>query len=414
MEQDLDTSSAAAARSNRGRLKMTDKFTFRAKLEQAGAGQPVLMSGPWRDVTGGVAASAKYQLEALPEVAFDLSEASLPPDGSYPGRMSLGGGPNMVKKQQLVDRMALRFRREGDAVVGEGEGSNRVGRYSLEAECEKTGSTWEVEVRRTYRPVAVPLARQDSEVSKKRSAESSPVYDEGPRKPRAAAPPKGAWGAAKREEKSAQDDSWDKKKKVKTEDQLPCVAVVFPSEHRQASAKRRPNLAAAREHLADLQLERDAAIRVPSDQGDGQFFFSIMFLTFFFPRRPLPARGPAPETPRPKTAPALFRGTRHPPRRRPRLRQTSILEAHRLRLRDRQPRRTLLPTRRPHLRTPPQQPIMARLPRHRGTRRQPQDAPQKRRLFRSRPTHRRLGRSRKVCNRITIVGSLSSSSSSSS
>jgi len=273
---------------------MVEKFTFTGKMEQVGAGHPVLLSGSWADVTGAIGAHAKYQMEGVP-LGFDVGSEDLPPSGSYPGRM------NLQKKQQIVDRMALRFVLNDDgAVVGDGDGGNRVGRYSLEIhKCERAGRSWDVEMTRIYTGPALP--RQDSvdgettTTTKKKRSHAADVSsaaalalasaDQGPRKPRAAAPPKGAWGAqaaaaVKKDEQPAQKS---RKKNNAPNDSSsgannagepprPCVAVVFPSEERPASAKRCPTVAAAHAALDGLVLEQDAAVRVPSDQGDGVLF----------------------------------------------------------------------------------------------------------------------------------------------
>ena len=244
---------------------MVEKFTFSAKLDQSGPGKHVVMAGPWRDVTGTIGAQAKYQLEPLP-AGIDLKTEDLPPSGTYPGRMNLGGA-NVAKKQQIVDRMTLKFWKDGDEVKGDGDGSNRVGRYTMEASCTKTNGSWDVELTRTY--TGGPLPRQDS-MEKKRK-DLIPLAADGPRKPRAAAPPKGAWGAMKKESVVKEVPLKKKDSSIGSPDR-PCVAVIFPSTDREAAAKRCPSIADATAFLTGLSLEMDAAIRVPSDQGDGVLF----------------------------------------------------------------------------------------------------------------------------------------------
>lgn len=70
----------------------------------------------------------------------------------------------LAKKHQMVDRMALRFRHdEGGRVVVEGEGANRVGRYTIRGTCARSEEWWDLELTRTYTPLARPLQRAESE-----------------------------------------------------------------------------------------------------------------------------------------------------------------------------------------------------------------------------------------------------------
>mmetsp|Transcript_20227 Transcript_20227/g.62540 ORF Transcript_20227/g.62540 Transcript_20227/m.62540 type:complete len:371 (-) Transcript_20227:1113-2225(-) len=273
-------------------------FTFAASVEQTGPGLAVTLQGPWADVTGTVCAQAKYTLDSAP-AGYDLGSAETPPSGTYSGRMNVGGA-NAPKKNQIVDKMTLRFRSDENGATGDGEGSNRVGRYTTEVtKCERKGRGFALELSRTYTGPPI-LARQDSvDSTTKKRAELPAVVESGPRKPRAAAPPKGAWGAATSTKKLAEDDDGPPaKKKVKKEEDdsaegPPCLAVVFPGgdeTQRVAAARRCPTLTAASTFLAGHSLERDAAIRVPSDQGDGVLFppADLSVIPSKYHRAPLP------------------------------------------------------------------------------------------------------------------------------
>lgn len=253
-----------------------EKFILTARMEQSPAigALGVFLQGPWRDVTGAVQAQSRYGLEDLP-VGYQLSSAELPPDGNYPGRMNFGqGGGAQAKKHQMVDRMRLRFRRDDQAVVVEGEGTNRVGRYELKGTCTRSGEGWDLELTRMYTPGAprpsLTRADTDSSLHRKRQLDVTAETTE-PRKPRAAAPPKGAWGAVKKEPVQSKTDPMPKKP-PKKDVQRPCVAVVFNGPDDLASVHRCASVAAARAKCGELVQEKDCAIRASSDEGDGVLF----------------------------------------------------------------------------------------------------------------------------------------------
>mmetsp|Transcript_21017 Transcript_21017/g.66022 ORF Transcript_21017/g.66022 Transcript_21017/m.66022 type:complete len:390 (+) Transcript_21017:103-1272(+) len=250
-----------------------ERFMMSGKIEQAD--HVVLIHGPWRDVTGVVGAQSRYALEPSAPVGYRLGEADLPPDGSYPGRMNFGvGGGAQAKKHQMVDRMALRFRRDGGDAVVEGEGSNRVGQYALRGTCTPNGAAWDLELTRTYTPVA-RLPRADAEgLSRKRSLDVSSAAELEPRKPRAAAPPKGAWGAQAKKEADATvvKSAPLPKKTPKKDDGRPCLCVVYNRPDQFASVYRCPSLAVAKAKCATLAPETECAIRAASDVGEGVLF----------------------------------------------------------------------------------------------------------------------------------------------
>ncbi|KAJ8599007.1 hypothetical protein CTAYLR_007671 [Chrysophaeum taylorii] len=280
-----------------------ERFMMSGKMEQSsaggGGGLGVFVQGSWRDVTGIVQAHSRYSLDPMP-TGFKLVDAELPPDGNYPGRMNFGaGGGAQAKKHQMVDRMALRFRRDETGVQLDGEGANRVGRYSLQGSCSRNGDAWDVELTRTYTPHARPLVvpRADGEnLARKRSLDLGSTSDFEPRKPRAAAPPKGAWGAQSKKEAPTASDArkaagaeGGKKAKKDERDGRQCVAVLFNDADTLASVYRCPNVAAARSKCAGLTQEKECAIRVSSEEGDGVLF--------------PPVENPPPKLPQPPNLP---------------------------------------------------------------------------------------------------------------
>lgn len=251
-----------------------ERFLMSGRIDQVD--QVLIVQGPWRDLTGVVGAQSRYTVDPPLAAGFNLAEADLPPDGSYPGRMNFAVGSGaQAKKHQMVDRMALRFRRSDDdkgddkGVVVEGEGTNRVGRYYIRGTCSRSGSGWELELTRTYTPLARPLQRADSEVTRKRAVDLG-VSDLEPRKPRAAAPPKGAWGAQPKKD-DAKPGQTPAKKAAKKDDGRPCVVVVFNGAEDHASVYRYASVSAARPECQGVP-EVDYALRVGSDAGDGVLF----------------------------------------------------------------------------------------------------------------------------------------------
>lgn len=65
-----------------------ERFMLTGKIEQLE--QMISIQGPWRDLMGVVGAQARYSLDPMP-AGYQLLEADLPPDGSYPGRIHFGG-----------------------------------------------------------------------------------------------------------------------------------------------------------------------------------------------------------------------------------------------------------------------------------------------------------------------------------
>jgi len=229
--------------------------------------------------------------------------------------MNLGGVNAAVKKQQMVDRMVLRFESikseednnadaENEKIIGQGEGTNRVGRYTLDVTCRKEDGSWELELTRIYTPLAptIPGPSEQQPSRKSRASQDSLLAPAatGPRKPRAAAPLKGTY-AAQKIEKSTEDNPPAKKKakiadsskRAKKEDSQPCYLIIFgqipteednqiqnqekkkqylPSDIPPSTAFRCSSVIEAQDKMQGLIPEIEGLIRVPSDQGDGVLF----------------------------------------------------------------------------------------------------------------------------------------------
>ncbi|KAJ1462454.1 hypothetical protein M885DRAFT_505308 [Pelagophyceae sp. CCMP2097] len=248
-----------------------EKFTLRGRLERGSAtgtgATGLVIHGPWRDVTGAIGAQARYMLEQLGD--FDVERMAVPPDGTFPGRMNFGGAAATAKRSQMVDRMSLRFTQDGDDCTCEGDGANRVGGYVLRGTLKRSGAGWDVELQRTYTsgpPQAVPPP------TKKRST-SNVDLAASERPARAAAPPKGAWGAQpKAEALSPKTSRPEVARKCVAAASRPCVAAIFGSRGGVSTVHRTASLAEAERHCAGLAQEAECAIRAASADSDGVLF----------------------------------------------------------------------------------------------------------------------------------------------
>lgn len=245
-----------------------EKFFMSGRIKQEGGA--IQITGQWEDIAGRVGADSKHSIDV---VGFDLGSADLPPSGTYPGRLNLGSGAPS-KRHQMNDKMALTFGRgEGEEVVVKGEGSNRVGAFTIQGTCTRgEEGAWTMRMERIY----TPMARPPAPVVKSENKRLASASLDQPRRPRAAAPAKGAWGSQGKKESFEQQSktpATTKKQKVKHQDEARhCVAVIFNGLESLSSVYRCPNVEVAKAKCDGLTPESEFAIRAVSDAGDGVLF----------------------------------------------------------------------------------------------------------------------------------------------
>ncbi|KAH8076831.1 hypothetical protein JL721_859 [Aureococcus anophagefferens] len=248
----------------------------------------IVVHGPWKDALGVIGAQSRYALE--PAYGTPPIDAC-PPTGTYPGRMNFAGAAGgATKRHQMVDRMALRFTagEPGVSCTLEGEGSNRVGKYVVKGSGTRSGEGWDLDLLRIYTPTAPslpgsgPLGRPS--LAKRPAAALAPGHPVAtgpalsPRQPRASAPKKGAWGAQPREKADVEEERPRKSHKKggapgPPVDRRPSLAVLFATTPQTVGVVHKcGSVKAARDKCIGLADEKECAVRVSSEVGDGVLF----------------------------------------------------------------------------------------------------------------------------------------------
>ena len=269
-----------------------ERFTAPLRLERGsvagGQALGIVVHGPWKDALGVIGAQSRYALEpAYGTPPID----ECPPTGTYPGRMNFGGAAGgATKRHQMVDRMALRFTagEPGVSCTLEGEGSNRVGKYVVKGSGTRSGEGWDLDLLRIYTPTAPslpgsgPLGRPS--LAKRPAAALAPGHPVAtgpalsPRQPRASAPKKGAWGAQPREKADVEEERPRKSHKKggapgPPVDRRPSLAVLFATTPQTVGVVHKcGSVKAARDKCIGLADEKECAVRVSSEVGDGVLF----------------------------------------------------------------------------------------------------------------------------------------------